>query len=96
MYRSLDNVSETREEILSRSYVVNALESRICLQSYKAHYVEETEDVYARLRNKKGESLSQLYEDKRKKFHEYLNVRLKEIQEHQSAGGAVEGAESQV
>jgi hypothetical protein len=36
--------------ILSKAYIHNGLESKISLDTYKVHYVEETEDMFIRKR----------------------------------------------
>lgn len=50
MYRNRQGqLHKTTEELLKNTVFMNGLESKICLKTYKAHYVEETEDMFVRL-----------------------------------------------
>jgi histone deacetylase complex regulatory component SIN3 len=63
-------------DVLRGAIIQNGLESKVCLNTYKVHYVEETEDIFARVNRKRKDSshLKKKYEEDATRFRKKLRL----------------------
>ncbi len=86
LYSNRNSRKNVNNNVLENTELVNGLECKICLSTYKMFYVEDTEDLFHRWRPRAAavrQALKSKVETKTKqrleKFHQWQSKRLSQL-----------------